>query len=71
MSDEPIKCRACPHPPHTETCTAQLGGTAYACGCIKVTPKVLHGAKARIYIRSGDQMIELPFHQDITYKPLT
>lgn len=33
--------------------------------------KIMHGTKARIYIRSGDQMIELPFYQDIEYKPLT
>lgn len=32
-------CRGCPHPPHLGPCTRRIGGTAYACGCTKQTPR--------------------------------
>lgn len=33
------RCRGCPHPPHLGLCTRRNGGTGYACGCSKQTPR--------------------------------
>ena len=31
------KCASCSHPGHIGACTRRMGGTAYACGCLRTT----------------------------------